>query len=1136
MTETKESIPSVRYGHCPGHTEVCYDKTGRYILSCGADGDVRTWDGFDDSDAASYQIGETVYCVIYKNQKFYTASNMNSVQVFTFPDGTPDGLITRFTAPPTHICMNHSGSTLVAGASDFTIKIVDVASLSSKTLTGHEAPVLSVALHPEELFVASSSCDGTFRIWSITNQSCLKIWQGLEKCSDISLVKSLCRLCFDQNGNNLLVPIEKEIIVYSTKNWNKVATLTEPNIKESVSVLSFDPKWKVLAATCYDGLILLFDWDSKTCIKTYKHDRGITSFAWQPQKNNAIFADKQGQIALMENIVPSQAKKAASSESENDLNTVTENDLFDDMNDDDLLDGAIGPDIPEVDQGEISENEFNARIDSIFNEDEPKDENKNMSEEANSISKEAISDVPYREVPQVTPLQRAFQPASTPEHLTHRFMKWNSVGIIKQYNTESENSIDIEFHDTAIHHSMHLNNHVGYTMADLSKEAVVLASPINEDSNQSKMTCMHFASWDNGKEWSMTMPEGEEILAVTVGEGWIAAGTNKRLVRLFTLTGVQREIFSIAGPLVCLVAGTVQLMVVYHRGTGVPGDQCLGTDLYRVGRKRECLLKGDLLPLSAKSFLCWAGFSLEGTPFYMDSTGVVSMLNQSFGNSWTQVCHTKNHAQGKSDHYWIIGVVESQQQIRCILCKGSRFPPTLPRPVMGRLPLQLPLCELNTEKSLYEEKLWRMQFLQNTIDFCVADGKEFDQSAKEESMKSSKEELMKLFALSVRSDRECRALDICEMMPDQHTLQLAIKYASRLKRMQLAQRISELTQKRAVEEMERQVRPRRDYNGMDDDSEGEVEEDVEDVQPVCPKNWHIMKRNQSVLQSGRVNGIREKRSVDKEDEAEDDVDEEKNDDVDENDMETPEQEEEVDNDVDEEMEDDSEKKEENETSQNSNSTEHLVEEFLTSSVKSSLVNSPKGFPSSGKAINPFKVNTPQKPLPATKGTQVFDSMMKNKSNKISLFPANEETKSKNQKNLPTQMKLFSSTNNSCNENSAKKNTKASKANPKNASIKSGFPAWFKENKQELEEENPEMSPEDIKQLGMDKFKELPKEEKEIWEKKLKAESSESKKRKRTGKDDSQNATAANGSKENKKSKILSTSTNSKLASFIFKKD
>ena len=41
-----------------------------------------------------------------------------------------------------------------------------------------------------------------------------------------------------------------------------------------------------------------------------------------------------------------------------------------------------------------------------------------------------------------------------------------------------------------------------------------------------------------------------------------------------------------------------------------------------------------------------------------------------------------------------------------------------------------------------------MQFLQNTIDFCVAGGEEIDHIAKEESVKSSKEELMKLFAVS----------------------------------------------------------------------------------------------------------------------------------------------------------------------------------------------------------------------------------------------------------------------------------------------------------------------------------------------------------------------------------------------------
>jgi len=52
---------------------------------------------------------------------------------------------------------------------------------------------------------------------------------------------------------------------------------------------------------------------------------------------------------------------------------------------------------------------------------------------------------------------------------------WNSVGIIRGYNDDQDNAIDVEFHDTAIHHAMHLTNSLGHTMADLSQEAVLLA-------------------------------------------------------------------------------------------------------------------------------------------------------------------------------------------------------------------------------------------------------------------------------------------------------------------------------------------------------------------------------------------------------------------------------------------------------------------------------------------------------------------------------------------------------------------------------------------------------------------------------------------------------------------------------------
>lgn len=50
--------------------------------------------------------------------------------------------------------------------------------------------------------------------------------------------------------------------------------------------------------------------------------------------------------------------------------------------------------------------------------------------------------------------------------------------------------------------------------------------------------------------------------------------------------------------------------------------------------------------------------------------------------------------------------------------------------------------------------------------------------------------------------REARALDICEMMNSQHTVQLAIKYATRLRMMQLAQRLTEVARRKADQEQQ----------------------------------------------------------------------------------------------------------------------------------------------------------------------------------------------------------------------------------------------------------------------------------------------------------------------------------------------
>lgn len=63
----------------------------------------------------------------------------------------------------------------------------------------------------------------------------------------------------------------------------------------------------------------------------------------------------------------------------------------------------------------------------------------------------------------------------------------------------------------------------------------------------SQLHCVHFSSWDNNKDWSTSLPSKESITAIAVGDGWIATATSKQQIRLFTISGVQREIISIPG-------------------------------------------------------------------------------------------------------------------------------------------------------------------------------------------------------------------------------------------------------------------------------------------------------------------------------------------------------------------------------------------------------------------------------------------------------------------------------------------------------------------------------------------------------------------------------------------------------------
>lgn len=95
--------------------------------------------------------------------------------------------------------------------------------------------------------------------------------------------------------------------------------------------------------------------------------------------------------------------------------------------------------------------------------------------EAKTARSNSVMGDPIGPMIKMTPLQPPFQPSATPKHLEHRFMVWNDVGIVRSHATDAENSVEVEFHDSRVHHGFHLKNYLHHTMASLSTTALALS-------------------------------------------------------------------------------------------------------------------------------------------------------------------------------------------------------------------------------------------------------------------------------------------------------------------------------------------------------------------------------------------------------------------------------------------------------------------------------------------------------------------------------------------------------------------------------------------------------------------------------------------------------------------------------------
>ncbi|XP_076594786.1 WD repeat and HMG-box DNA-binding protein 1 isoform X2 [Chaetodon auriga] len=1124
----------MRFDHSEGHTEVCFDDSGKFIVTCGNDGDVRIFEGLDDDDPRFISVGEKAYSLALKNRKLVTAGSSNTVQIHTFPDGDPDGILTRFTTNATHVAFNSSGSRVAAGSSDFMVKVVEVSDSSQqKTLRGHEAPVLSVTFDPKDDFLASAGCDGAVVVWNIEEQTQVISWPLLQKTNDVTNAKSLCRLAWQPGtGKFLAVPVETEVHLYQRGSWDHVSTLSDDQLTQPVNVVAWSPCGQFLAAGGVGGSLTVWDVNNKLCVERQKHEKGFTvcGLAWHPSGSQIAYTDTEGCLGLLDGL---SASTSSTSSTKAPTKTAAKDydDLFDD-DDDRLMDEGLSDTNSPVKKpaaaaaaDDEDDDDFlmpaTGRVrnrEAILDDENSRDTGSlrlgqdkfgDDEDSRSGVMPAAAPPAPLRPVydgPLPTPPQKAFQPGSTPAHLTHRFMMWNSVGIVRGYNDEQDNAIDVEFHDTAVHHTMHLTNSLGHTVADLSQQAVLLACP-STDELASKLQCLHFSSWDTNKEWMVDLPPGEDVRALCLGQGWAAVATSSLTLRLFSIGGVQRELFSLPGPVVCMAAHGEQLLIVYHRATGFDGDQALGVQLLQLGRRKKQLINGEPLPLSRKSYLSWLGFTAEGTPCSVDSEGVVRMLNRSLGNTWTPVCNTRETCKSKSDHYWVVGVHESPQQLRCIPCKGSRYPPTLPRPAVAILPFRLPLCHTSTEKGQMEEQFWRSVLFHNHYSFLSSSGYETDEHGQSQSQKEQQELLMKMFALSCKLEREFRCVELAELMT-QNVVTLAIRYASRSRRMALAQRLNEVALEKA-----NQIQ----------------EEEEEEEEPEYSRRTSGF--DHSEVAAGRYCS---RRNQEEEEEREEEL----------------------------RVEEDGQEMETEEAAENRKRVNPFAKDAV-SPVTPSLT--PVG--KAGRA-NPFKVLGAGKPSASSgqpRASNILDSMTSSrklgplggssgKPNKGPVLkPLAPRPKTKTQSTL-LQMTGTKAANKKSQENADPAADQQRQAdvppptspadNAENKRPKTGFQLWLEDNRKSILAEDPDLEETDVIKEAMGRFRTLSAEERLSWTERAKGQTGDAdlKKRKRAEEEGGGRGGGGGGENgqmeadENSSKKKKSLDPSSKLSAFAFNKD
>lgn len=793
------------------------------LLTWGSDSLVKSWpNGLSQECQQLDMLGEirAISSTSHKGKTFvHIASDSVDSETFEWPGLLEDKNFTlfRFSCDIGCITSLRSNESIqcAAGSGDFKVKWRELYSGRDCAFQGHEAPVLSVSLDPREKIVASSSCDGTLRIWDLDDKSesfKTKIWL---RCSDIDHAKSPAVIEIQPKSGDLIALLTQDGIKVMDRSDFKF--LHEITNMEKPTTLAWSRDDGVLAVALKHK-VKIFDSMNWTEVHEIQIEKEVTSIAFG--KTELHIADLSGMLTsvqtsvfqktpqkiLPEPIVQKVKEKIKKIESFVD-NEAQADDDGDDEEADDLEalwegeagndDGGMGDDFG--DDPMAMDDDDNAISLNAIKEQVPL-ENRGEDE----LSDGEGDNISLQGMMQPSKMQSAFQPGSSPIFNAQRYLCWNSTGIIKGIIDEQNgiSSIIVDFHDVSVHHSIQIPNQQDFQLGDLSDKVIILASRgerEGEDKTRSIIKVMNFASWwDKNREWSIDLPRREFADCVAASLEYCAVATSERYIRMFSHGGAQLKLVSIPGAIITISSNLEQLFYTYHRARGFDGEQFISCGILSMQPQTAKSIPQDI-GLSNGTEIVWTGFTDEGSPAVYDTRGIVRIVSWGTGQ-WLPIANTKAVKKMKSVDWWyLISINEGNKEIAAVLCHNSTYPEVHPRPEIEVLRINMPLLNPKSEISVQEADLIMNGNIGGTIEMLQSRGYRSDPNMEELIQKQITKSILKLLLGAIVQDADDRGFEICTMLQTPQQVQMAVRLANQKGRVKLAQRLNQLAREKAEE-------------------------------------------------------------------------------------------------------------------------------------------------------------------------------------------------------------------------------------------------------------------------------------------------------------------------------------------------